>query len=151
MPSLPKGIAPFDDRILNALHDQVDGFATEALANRRIVVALSGPERPLETLGLVAFEDQAIDGEARAFVLRQTAVFEWFGALQANIGALFLLVAQGLFTLLLADQFIATRRGRRGAMAFKQNYKSDNYQRCPIAAFSFSTNALHRLHNVESK
>lgn len=121
------------------------------MANWRIVFAIGGAYRPLEAVGLVAFENQAIDGKARAFIFWQTADFEWFGPLQANVGRLFLLVALSLFALLLADQFIAAGRGWRGAMAFNLNYKSNNTQRCPIAVFSSSTNALHRLHNVEFK
>lgn len=88
------------------------------MADRRIVFAIGSAYRPLEALGLVAYEDQVIDGEARAFIFWQTANFERFGALQVDIGRLLLLVALGLFALLLADQFIAAGRGWRGAMAF---------------------------------
>lgn len=98
--------AALDDRVLYPRHHHVDAGGAQAAAERRIAFDVGCGQRPLETVGLLAFQGDPVDHEAGCFVPGQPL---WCGhrcVLQTCIGPGFKLLAQGAFALLLAKQLL---------------------------------------------
>ncbi|AIL10287.1 hemolysin activator domain protein [Stenotrophomonas maltophilia] len=103
----PRGdIAAGDDRVLHALHHHVDAFGPQATACGRIVDRVGSRQCPAEALAVLAFQHDAIDAHAGALLRRQAVALLLRVLLQADVGALFLLLAQHAFAFLLPQQFL---------------------------------------------
>ena len=94
-----------DNRILHALHREIDSARPQAAPQRGVTVGVGRRQGPLELLGGVADQANVVDPEARGFPGRQYSV-RGGGRFQANIRLGFKLLTQCPFALLLAQQRI---------------------------------------------
>lgn len=120
-------IATGDDRVLHTLHQHVDAFGSQATASGRIVRRVGRRQCPAEALAVFAFQHDAIDAYARVLLRRQAVALLLRVPLQADVGALFLLLAQHAFALLLPQQFL--RGGITGLLGGRRPCGNGEHQR----------------------
>ena len=100
-------VAAGHDAVLQACHELVDGAGAEAAPGGGIVGAVDGGEGPVEGLGAIAGQFDALDAEARGFVHREGGIGAVGGrGFEADVGRAFELFAQLALALLLAEEFL---------------------------------------------